>query len=58
MRTHRAAGVCAGLTGMSRRRFKGMSVDDFLGGGFMEGEDDDEVHLQALPPTSMEMTVI
>lgn len=24
-------------------RFKGMSVDDFLGGGFMEGSEDDEV---------------
>lgn len=23
-------------------RFKGMSVDDFLGGGFMQGESDDE----------------
>lgn len=25
-------------------RFKGMSVDDFLGGGFLEGDDDDEVN--------------
>ena len=23
-------------------RFKGMSVDDFLGGGFMQGSDEDE----------------
>ena len=23
-------------------RFKGMSVDDFLGGGFMQGASDDE----------------
>ena len=43
---------------MLGRRFKGMSVDDFLGGGFMEGEDYDEVYLQVLPPTSVEMTVI
>ncbi|TFY62316.1 hypothetical protein EVJ58_g3941 [Rhodofomes roseus] len=25
-----------------QNKFKGMSVDDFLGGGFMEGEEDDE----------------
>lgn len=29
-------------------RFKGMSVDDFLGGGFMEGEDEDEVRANTL----------
>ena len=33
---------------MNGLRFKGMSVDDFLEGGFMEGEDDDEVRAMAL----------
>ncbi|PSS34248.1 hypothetical protein PHLCEN_2v1714 [Hermanssonia centrifuga] len=29
--------------GKTNGKFKGMSVDDFLGGGFMDGEDDEDV---------------
>lgn len=38
--THRASTLCC-LTNLLFVRLKGMSVDDFLGAGFMEGDNDE-----------------
>ena len=34
--------LCWNIADCTSNRFKGMSVDDFLGGGFMQGASDDE----------------